>query len=168
MNKRGMVLILTVGGLLGACNDARTEEDKDETQLEDVSAGELRLQPVPNAIDELTPGKPATGDQPTIDPGLQLLVDLATEDLIAKEGIAATQVEVLQAAYVSWSDSSMGCPPDVLLDAMRYGEIDLALVVEESGNAIDGIDVEPWIRSAVDFLPPSISPFTNFVTVTES
>ena len=110
MNKRGMVLILTVGGLLGACNDARTEEDQDETQLEDVSAGELRLQPVPNAIDELEPGKQTPGGQITVGPGLQRLVDLATKDLIAKEGIDATKVELVQAEYVSWRDSSMGCP----------------------------------------------------------
>jgi len=110
MNKRGMVLILTVGGLLGACNDARTEEDQDEIQIDEESAGEIRLQPVPNAINELPPGNQAAGGQTTIGPGLQRLVDLATKDLIAKEGIAATQVEVLQAAYVSWRDSSMGCP----------------------------------------------------------
>ena len=45
-------------------------------------------------------------------------------------------------------------PGPALLDALRDGEIDLALVVEEPGNAIDGIDVEPWIRSAVDLLAP--------------
>jgi hypothetical protein len=110
MNKRETVLILTMAGLLAACNDARTATDQDEKQIDEDLAGEVRLQPDPNVITELTLGKRAPGDQITVGPGLQRLVDLATKDLIAKEGIEATQVEVLQAAYVSWPDSSMGCP----------------------------------------------------------
>jgi hypothetical protein len=110
MNKRGTVLMLTMGGLLAACNGSGATADQDELQIDEESAREVQLQPVPNAISELTPGKQTPGGQKTFGPGLQRLVDLATKDLIAKEGIDTTEIEVLQAAYVSWPDSSMGCP----------------------------------------------------------
>ena len=110
MNKRRMVLILAMGGLLAACNDARTAADQDAMQIDEDSTGEVQLQPVPNGINEQKLGEKASGGQITIGPGLRRLVDLATKDLIAKEGIDATEIEVLQAAYVSWPDSSMGCP----------------------------------------------------------
>ena len=46
-------------------------------------------------------------------------------------------------------------PGPRLLEALREGEIDLALVVHREGeSAGQGIDLEPWIRSAVDLLAP--------------
>ena len=102
--------MLTMTGLLAACNSAQTLADQDETQIDQAPAGELRLQPVPGATIEVMPGNEFAAGQEKIGPGLQRLVDLATKDLVEKEGIEATQVEVLQAAYVSWPDSSLGCP----------------------------------------------------------
>ncbi len=56
------------------------------------------------------------GSAPTvaIGAGLQRLVDMATKSLTAKLGIEETGIKVVEAAYVTWRDSSIGCPqPDM-------------------------------------------------------
>jgi hypothetical protein len=45
-----------------------------------------------------------------IDPGLAGLVAKATEDLAARLGIFADDIELLAAVLVTWPDSSLGCP----------------------------------------------------------
>jgi len=45
-------------------------------------------------------------------------------------------------------------PRHGLLDALRQGEIDLALVVRAGNPAVEGIDEAPWIESGVDVLAP--------------
>jgi hypothetical protein len=45
--------------------------------------------------------------------GIQRLVDLATANLAANTGVDAADIEVLEAGFVTWRDSSLGCPqPD--------------------------------------------------------
>ncbi len=56
------------------------------------------------------------GSAPTvaIGAGLQRLVDMATKSLTAKLDIEETGIKVVEAAYVTWRDSSIGCPqPDM-------------------------------------------------------
>lgn len=52
--------------------------------------------------------------QPSYDPAMQPLVQIALEDLAARLGIPTGQIEVLEAEGVVWGDTSMGCPqPDM-------------------------------------------------------
>ena len=110
MNKRSTVLMLTMTGLLAACNSAQTLADQDETQIKEVPSDKIQLQPAPSTIVEQELVGPAPGSQTTVGPGLQRLVDLAIKDLTAKQGIDAAKVELVQAEYVTWRDSSLGCP----------------------------------------------------------
>jgi len=45
-------------------------------------------------------------------------------------------------------------PGPRLLEALRDGEIDVALVVSRRGAAEEGLDLAPWIRSPIDVLAP--------------
>ena len=47
---------------------------------------------------------------PTPGPGLQRLVDIAKTDLGTKLQIDAGDIDTVEAAYVTWRDSSIGCP----------------------------------------------------------
>jgi len=43
-------------------------------------------------------------------PGLQRLVDLAVPDLAANLKVDESTIELVEAQYVTWRDSSAGCP----------------------------------------------------------
>lgn len=45
-----------------------------------------------------------------IDVGLDPFVELARDDLAARLGVAADEIEVISAVLVTWPDSSLGCP----------------------------------------------------------
>ena len=66
---------------------------------------ELTLDPVQPVARDIAPAaKVAVG------PGMQRLVDLAVADLTNKLNIEAEDIVVIQAEYVTWRDSSAGCP----------------------------------------------------------
>jgi hypothetical protein len=44
------------------------------------------------------------------DINLQILIDKAKEDLTRRLSISAAQIDLVEAADVMWSDSSLGCP----------------------------------------------------------
>ena len=52
------------------------------------------------------PAEPA----PQLGPGLQRLVDMATEDLGKRLGVDASDIGVVSAEFVTWPDASLGCP----------------------------------------------------------
>ena len=53
-------------------------------------------------------------DQHVANPELKPLVEMAVQDLAAKLGAKAEDIDVLEARYVTWPDSSLGCPrPDL-------------------------------------------------------
>jgi hypothetical protein len=103
------------------------------------------------APDAATPGaRTGAADEGAgmIEPGLERIVDLATSDLSARTGAPATEITVLYAEAVTWSDASLGCPhPD-----MRYAQVpqDGARVVLESGGRryryhMGGHTTEPFL-----------------------
>lgn len=51
-----------------------------------------------------------TADSASYDPALEPLVTTALEDLSGRLGIAAEQIEVIEARMVVWPDASLGCP----------------------------------------------------------
>ena len=65
--------------------------------------------------DVTEPGNNATEEvssdpAPKLGPGVQRLADLAIADLAASLKVDAKVVEVLEAQFVTWRDSSAGCP----------------------------------------------------------
>lgn len=53
-------------------------------------------------------------ETPGLGPGLQRLADIARTDLSTKLGVDAGDIGIVEAAYVTWRDSSIGCPrPDM-------------------------------------------------------
>ena len=75
----------------------------EEKELKDLT---VESTPLPATDISLAPSAP-------IGPGLQRLVDMASKNLTAKLGIEETGIKVVEAAYVTWRDSSLGCPqPD--------------------------------------------------------
>ena len=44
------------------------------------------------------------------DPELQSLIQLTSQDLMARLGVSLTEISVIEATPVEWSDSSLDCP----------------------------------------------------------
>lgn len=66
---------------------------------------ELSLESVPTASSEAKmPEKSEMG------PSIKRLVDMAVDDLAEKAGVDKEKIEVVSAKFVSWPDSSAGCP----------------------------------------------------------
>ena len=90
-----MVAVILVAA---GCANAADQEKK-----------ELTVKSVPSVAADL-------GSAPAVSvgPGIKRLVDIATADLAAKLGIEKTDIQVAEAGYVTWRDSSIGCPqPDM-------------------------------------------------------
>ena len=54
---------------------------------------------------EMTPSLPTPAD-----PGLQSLIEKTKEDLAQRLSSSVTQINLIEATEVEWSDSSLGCP----------------------------------------------------------
>jgi len=75
----------------------------------DQEKKELTVESMPSVAADL-------GSAPTVavGAGLQRLVDMATKSLATKLGIEEADIALAQAEYVTWRDSSIGCPqPDM-------------------------------------------------------
>ena len=73
----------------------------------DQDTKELTVKSVPSIASDLS-STPAV----SVGAGLQRLVDMATKNLATKLGIEEADITVAQAEYVTWRDSSIGCPRD--------------------------------------------------------
>lgn len=70
----------------------------------------------------------------SIDPGAELLITLALEDLAERLAIGVRQIEVLEAKSVVWSDTSLGCPES----GMMYAQVTTPgyrVILEARGEA---------------------------------
>ena len=93
-NKMPAATIIAVFLVAAGCANAADQEKKGLT-VESI--------PLPATDISSAPSAP-------VGPGLQRLVDMATKNLTAKLGIEETGIKVMEAAYVTWRDSSLGCP----------------------------------------------------------
>jgi hypothetical protein len=89
-------LVVVIAGALVTSPDALSEHHEkdadDAARVSETSAG-------------------VSGDRSsTLGPGIQRLVDLAVTDLATNLGVEEDAIEVVEAQYVTWRDSSTGCP----------------------------------------------------------
>ena len=135
-NKGIYLLTLILSLLLAACNEEApnpTPEEmmkkKMEVTQEDHDRNQRLIEP---------PRRPLTVEGPAqeelvSDPELKPSIDLAVQDLAAKLGAKAEDIDVLEARYVTWPDSSVGCPKP----GMQYMQVltDGVLIVLRHGSA---------------------------------
>ena len=112
INGCGIASSLAVSWLLAACANAQTETEQETRQKPevDVATGELSVHSTPTVIGEVEAAAKKSDGEISLGPGMQRLVDLAKKDLSIKLGVEPAELEVVQAGYVSWRDSSIGCP----------------------------------------------------------
>lgn len=68
------------------------------------------IDPPPHTLSK--EGAPAKKIEP--EPGLQAFADLSRRDLADRLGVKTGDLELIEARYVTWPDSSLGCPrPDM-------------------------------------------------------
>jgi len=65
-----------------------------------------------------TPTSQASAE-PTIQPAVQALIDLATEDLAGRLDMAPEEIELLSFEFKEWPDGSLGCPQS----GMEYAQV---------------------------------------------
>ena len=107
------VAYLTVGYLLAACANGQTVTEQDASEVRGTnspSASDLQVESAPIVIGEPESISKTAKEKVSLGLGLQRLVDLAKQDLGARLGVEPAAIEVLQADYVTWRDSSLGCP----------------------------------------------------------
>jgi len=75
-----------------------------------------RFIPKPEPTQGETPSMPPSPIASTT-PNLQSLVDKAREDLAQRLSISTTQINIIEAKEVTWSNSSLGCPQPGMLYA---------------------------------------------------
>ena len=114
MMKRYMIMSsFTVGCMLAACangENATEQETPPIRESDSTTAGDLHVDSVPTVTGETVAGSKTAKEKIPLGPGLQRLADLAMQDLGSILGLEQEEIEVMQANYVTWRDSSLGCP----------------------------------------------------------
>ncbi|GBD08231.1 hypothetical protein HRbin22_00464 [Candidatus Thermoflexus japonica] len=84
---------------LGACAPARPEV----SPLEGFSPLPAPPLPIPTQT-------PARSGGPAVEFSLKEMIEQARQDLAARLGVPAAEIQVVEARAVTWPDSSLGCP----------------------------------------------------------
>ncbi len=111
MFRRFMVSQLLVWLMASACVEPQTSNSNTTPMAEkNASKGEeLEVVSIPEVAGEANvttkPGEPIS-----LGPEMRRLVDLAKKDLAARLSVSGQEIEMLQAEFVTWRDSSVGCP----------------------------------------------------------
>jgi hypothetical protein len=97
--------------MLPACTSGQSNAEKpapDHEAQQRMTADDLELHSIPKATRDMDTD--ATAGVVTPGPAMQKLIDVARRDLASKLNIPETEIETLSAEYVTWRDSSLGCP----------------------------------------------------------
>jgi hypothetical protein len=122
MKDKGFLLLILAMFVVASCSPFQitTREPQPSPILvteETVPTADVIPQPP-----SLSPTTPKAGDTPQMFPStprLQGLVEKAKEDLAKRLSIHLTEIVVVEAAEVTWPDSSLGCPQN----GMAYAEV---------------------------------------------
>jgi hypothetical protein len=98
--------------LVACANEQTATEQESQPKQESDAAvvSEFRVLSVPTIAGEVEAEAKAADGEISLGPGLRRLVDLAKEDLGTRLGLEQAEIEIVQAEYVTWRDSSIGCP----------------------------------------------------------
>ncbi len=112
MTSHWLRCLLLAGCVLAGCaNERSAAPDAGAADENSASSDELRRAGVPAAAGDVGPVTGTRGGgEVSVGPGMQRLVDLARQDLAAKLGVEAAAIATVRAEYVTWRDSSLGCP----------------------------------------------------------
>lgn len=149
--------LLALACLIAGCADARDESAADEAKAE-RGTGELEPGPAPSVSGDLAPAAATPKSAKPLGPGLQRLVDLATRDLSARLGITESSIEVIDAAYVTWRDSALGCtePGNQYMQVLTNGSRIVLSVEKREYHYHSGANLPPfWCKNpdAIEPLP---------------
>jgi len=122
VNVRHWIVIVALLALVAA---ACGGEGSDPTNPEPVATGDATvprqsttpdtstprgdLQPVPSVV-EVAPVESVPAAAASIPSGMDPLVDVAVDDLMARLGVPRSEIEVVSAEAVVWPDRGLGCP----------------------------------------------------------
>jgi hypothetical protein len=101
---------LAISLLLTACANAEDPAEPEEGSEANQPDVELQTGSSPTVVGDLAPTKGSPSGGKSLGPGIQRLVDLATRDLSARLGVTESSIAVIDAKYVTWRDSALGCP----------------------------------------------------------
>jgi hypothetical protein len=104
---------LTVGCLMAACAYTQEAPGQDTQPIQEgksATASDLQVESVPTVTGEAAAESKKAENKISLGPGLQRLADMAMQDLGSILGLEQEAIEVVQANYVTWRDSSLGCP----------------------------------------------------------
>lgn len=90
------MIVVWIGVLLAGCGTTGTQDDTTTIPTPTIAL-------VPTEKDPTLMPTPS-------DPALQRLIEKAKTDLTGRLSVSATQIELVNATEVEWSDSSLGCP----------------------------------------------------------
>lgn len=130
-----MVLQLLALLLVSGCVEPQTNNSNATPMAEKkISKGEeLKVVSIPKAAGEVNvESKPSVPI--SLGPEMSRLVDLAKKDLAAELSVSDQEIDVLQADFVTWPDSSAGCPQP----GMQYLQVltNGARILLKANNAV--------------------------------
>ena len=120
MNIHWILLISLLALAVGGCGSS--------TQISIEKSPKPPLSSLTNEpLSTLLPAQPTQGDKPQMNPslptpsasGLEGLIEKAKEDLAQRLSIPISDISLVEAKAVIWSDSSIGCPQP----GMMYAQV---------------------------------------------
>ena len=111
MKRIGIISVLVAGSAFAACAKGQVadEESTPASEGRRLDPGTLQVESAPMPATQV--GKAdESGGKVELGPGITRLVDMAKADLVRRIGTEEEQIEVIRAEYVTWPDSSLGCP----------------------------------------------------------
>ena len=82
----------------------------DPTVPNDATPSPLDMTPMIPALPSQGDSTPMPTDFPTPASGREKIIEIAKADLAQRIAVSASQITVVEATEVEWSDSSLGCP----------------------------------------------------------
>jgi len=113
MNKCAFIAGLAFVSLLASCDATVTATESGSARVkegEKMTAEDLQLDSVPSATADVDTQAVIPGKEKSPDPALQYLVDKAVLDLAETLHVEISDIEFQSAEFVTWRDSSLGCP----------------------------------------------------------
>lgn len=132
----GIILLVGAMLLIAGCSQIIIPNTPDGTILSPSNTTQVaETQAIPTSVPQgdtqMTPSLPAPANA-----GLQSLIETAKEDLTQRLSIPVTQINLVEATEVEWSDSSLDCPQPGM-DYLQVITPGYRIVLEAGGQAYE-------------------------------